>query len=387
MKTSYSLILGGYVNGYSIIQELHSKGLKNIALFDYGTSISSKSNKINYYDSIDKTSESLKKNIFKLLEICDYIVIFPTDDLQLENLHKIFNEIKDKCFVPFNYNNIISSLDKDIQYKFCEEFKIPYPKSIVIEKNGDLIKVEKMMFPVLIKPNKRKDATTEVFRSLFLNNVTDFENNKEKLLFFLSEGIVFLVSEFIPGDDTHIYSYVGYRNKDGKILNEWIGKKLNQYPDKFGVFSSGSNQAPKIIQEQGAKLLNSMNLMGICQPEFKYDNRDGKYKLMEINLRSMMWNRVGNLLGVNIQYTQFLDATNQKNQKQSQKEDIKIHFVYLKHEVLNLIFRKKYWKFFKHNLLKADKVYFAVYNKNDLKPFLYNIINFCKTLIKRCLKL
>ena len=63
---------------------------------------------------------------------------------------------------------------------------------------------------------------------------------------------------------------------------------------------------------QGRKLLNGMDIKGIAQPEFKYDFRDQKYKLMEINLRSMMWHRVGNLSGVNLQYSQYLDALGEK---------------------------------------------------------------------------
>ena len=65
-KKNYSLVLGGYVNGYSIIKELYEKDLQNIALFDYGKSLASKSNKINYYKSIDKTSNSLKNAILEL---------------------------------------------------------------------------------------------------------------------------------------------------------------------------------------------------------------------------------------------------------------------------------------------------------------------------------
>lgn len=51
-KKTYSLVLGGYVNGYSIIRELYEKELRNIALFSYGKSLGSYSNKINYFQSI-----------------------------------------------------------------------------------------------------------------------------------------------------------------------------------------------------------------------------------------------------------------------------------------------------------------------------------------------
>ena len=381
------LVLGGYINGYSIIKELYEKDLKNITLFSYGKSLASFSNKINYFQSIDKTSESLKNAILKLKEECEYIIIFPTDDLQLENLHSIYHDIKEFCFVPFNYDNVIESLDKYVQYSYCEKFDIPYPKTQNIEMVQDLEKINSMMFPILLKPNKRDDITTDVFRSLFLETIEEYRKNIEKLEYFLNKNITFLASEFIPGDDTNIYAYVGYRSQNGKILNEWIGKKLTQYPDNFGVFSSGSNEVPEIVKEQGRKLLEVMNLKGINEPEFKYDSRDGKYKLMEINLRSMMWHRVGNLSGVNIQYTQYLDAIGEDIPKQIQNQKDRVHFVYMKHELLNLIYRQGYWKHFKYNVFGVKNREFAVWDKTDIKPFFYDLAGFLKGLVGQCLRI
>ena len=386
-KKIYSLVLGGYVNGYSIIKELYEKDLRDIALFSYGKSLATYSNKINHFQSIDKSAIGLKNAILKLKKECDYIVIFPTDDLQLENLHAIYNELKEFCFIPFNYDNVLQSLDKFVQYSFCEKYNIPYPKTQNIETIKDITKIETMMFPVLIKPNKRDDATTDVFRSLFLETLEEYRNNIEKLEYFINKNITFLASEFIPGDDTNIYAYVGYRNKKGKILNEWIGKKLTQYPDNFGVFSSGSNEAPEIVKEQGRKLLEIMDLQGINEPEFKYDSRDGKYKLMEINLRSMMWHRVGNLSGVNIQYSQYLDVLGEDVPKQNQNQKDIVHFVYMKHEILNLIFRKGYWTHFKYNVFGNQKREFAVYDKSDIRPFLFDIISLIRGVVGQCLRI
>jgi D-aspartate ligase len=383
---TYALVLGGYVNGYSIIKELHSCGVENITLMSYGKPLASYSNKINYFKSIDKTSKSLFNAIKELKQECDYIVIFPTDDLQLENLHAIYEDIKEFCFLPFNYENILESLDKYVQYSYCEKYDIPYPKTQHIETIEDIQKINSMMFPVLVKPNKRNDLVTDVFRSLFLETVEDYKKNISKLKYFIDKNLTFLASEFIPGDDTNIYAYVGYRTQDGEILNEWIGKKLTQFPDEFGVFSSASNEAPDIVKEQGRKLLELMDLKGICEPEFKYDSRDGKYKLMEINLRSMMWHRVGNLSGVNIQYSQYLDAIGKTVPRQTQNQEKRVHFVYMEHEILNLIFRKHYWKHFKHNVFGCKNREFAVWDKTDVKPFLFNTLDFIKGIVEKCLR-
>lgn len=394
MESRYSdsilVVLGSYINGYSIIRELSENNINNIALFSYGKSLAWYSNKIKYRARINKSSESLQTELLRLKKEYEYIVIYPTDDLQLENLHAIYNEIKDFCYIPINNKNIINSLDKYHQYSYCEKYNIPYPKTFNIDslKSLDLLD-GKMMFPVLFKPNKREDITTNVFRSLFIENKEDFKKKKNIVEVFLEKGVTFLASEFIPGDDTNIYAYVGFRNKKGKILNEWIGKKLTQFPNKFGVFSSASNDAPEVVREQGRKLLHEMNIYGIAEPEFKYDSRDGKYKLMEINLRSMMWHRMGKLSGVDLHHTMYLDALGKETffQKQILADEKRIHMIYLKHEIINLFFRKGYFKHFKYNLLKGEENKYVSLDKKDFKPFLYDFtIGFFKQFIVQCLK-
>ena len=57
LKNNCALVLGGYINGYSIIKELHEEGIKDIALFDSGRSIAGFSNKIIYHSIIDQKSQ------------------------------------------------------------------------------------------------------------------------------------------------------------------------------------------------------------------------------------------------------------------------------------------------------------------------------------------
>jgi predicted ATP-grasp superfamily ATP-dependent carboligase len=388
MRSHCALVLGGYINGYSIIKELNEKKVKNVVLFDYyRNSLGSKSNRISSYKKIDKTIAALKTALFELKEKFHYIIIFPTDDLQLENLHAIYNEINTFCFLPFNYNSLLDSLKKAVQCRYCELNNIPYPKTRSIETISDIRKIKEIPYPIIIKPNKRDDIRTDVFRSLLLNSDKDFDQNATRLTKHIQNGLSFLASEVIPGDDTNIYAYVGYRSHKGKILNEWSGRKLTQFPDNYGVFSSASNEAPEVINEQGRKLLEAMDLMGICEPEFKFDFRDNKYKLMEINLRSMMWHRVGNLSGVNIQYTQYLDAIGYEVPKQIQDKQNITHFVYMTHEIINLFSRRGYWKHFKHNVFGAPKREFAVFDKNDIKPFLFNVFPSFRGLVGRWLRI
>lgn len=380
IQKTVALVLGGYINGYSIVRELKEEGVKNIWLFDYGKSITRYSNQINGVTAIQKNKESLKEAIVNLKDRFDYLICYPTDDMQLELLLEIHDEIEDFCFLPFNHENLTQSLDKNIQYHFCEKLGVPYPKTIELKSEKDLANTENLLFPLIIKPNTRRDIVENVFRSMYVSSSEELLKNKEVLQNYLDKGFTFLVSEFVPGDDTQIYAYTGYRSKNGSILNEWTGKKLSQFPDNFGIFSSASNEAPDVVLQQGRELLNGMNLYGIAEPEFKYDSRDGQYKLMEINLRSMMWHRVGNLSGVKLHLTQWNDALNLPIIKYNQNKNEVIHYVYMKHELLNLLSRLGYLKLFIHNVFSGQKKHFAVLNGKDIKPFVIDLLSYPRNL-------
>ena len=116
--------------------------------------------------------------------------------------------------------------------------------------------------------------------------------------------------------------------------------------------------------------------------KFKYNSRDGKYKLMEINLRSMMWNRVGYLSNVNLHYTQYLDAIGGDVPSYRQEKTRDIHLVCLKHEISNLIRRKGYAGIFYHNLFGGDVTNIALFDIRDLKPFGVNCVDILDEIIE-----
>ena len=369
-----ALVLGGHVNGYSIVKELYEQGIRNIALFDSGLSLARFSNKVKFHAIIDKTPEVLLKELKNLNQKYEYIVIYPTDDVQVQNLHSLYGEVSDFCYLPFNHETVIQAIDKFIQYEVCERIGVPYPKIVHAESEEDLDAIESLAFPLLIKPSTRKDLTLNVFRSLYLDTLKKYRNKKELLVEVISNGVSLIISEYIPGDDTRLYAYTCFRDNEGRILNEWSGKKLTQYPDNLGVFSSASNEAPCDILIQGRALVAALDAYGIVQPEFKYDYRDKKFKLMETNLRSMMWHRIGSSSGVKLHETQFRYATGQKETHYHQDKSKSIHLVLLLHEIPNLIARKGYWKFFKNNIWGGEKRVWAIFEWQDIKPFIYSVI-------------
>lgn len=380
------MVLGGHVNGYSIITELYSHGIKELVLFDYGRSIARYSNKIVSVSSLSPCLSDLKDKIIRLKDDYDYIVIFPTDDKQLEMLADIYTDISSFCYIPINEKSLKKALDKSYQYQVCEEIGVPYPRSKNIEDSISVNDLENLTFPIIIKPITRQDLSIPVFRNLYLEDLEALSQNLSLINSHLKNGVGFLASEFVPGDDTNIYAYTCFKDKNGDIKNEWAGKKLTQYPDNYGVVCSASNEFTEEVLEQGRRLVSELDVCGVIEPEFKYDNREKSFKLMEVNLRSMMWNKVGSSSGVNLHVSLFKSAIEGDVIRYEQETKDSIHTVLMLHEIPNLLTRKGYLKHFKHNVFGSKRRVWMIFDKGDIKPFLYSLLVLFKMIGRLCLK-
>jgi predicted ATP-grasp superfamily ATP-dependent carboligase len=63
---------------------------------------------------------------------------------------------------------------------------------------------------------------------------------------------------------------------------------------------------PKPVQDAVA-YLQSISYYGLAEPEFKLDPRDGRYKLIEINTRSVTQTQLVSACGVHVEYLAYLD--------------------------------------------------------------------------------
>jgi D-aspartate ligase len=93
-----------------------------------------------------------------------------------------------------------------------------------------------------------------------------------------------VLQEFIPGPET-----AGVKNNayfcDGEPIAECTARKVRLRPSELGFPTAVvSKHMPEVI-ELGRRLLRSLGLSGFSCTEFKLDDRDGRYKLMEINAR------------------------------------------------------------------------------------------------------
>ncbi|MFW6225310.1 MAG: hypothetical protein ACOC4B_03510 [Bacteroidota bacterium] len=180
------------------------------------------------------------------------------------------------------------------------------------------------------------------------------------------------MQEVIPGPDQHHFKYCTLRDNEGNEFNKFTLKKIRQYPPHFGVGSVVESVSNKKLEKAGKQFFDKIKYKGVGSAEFKLDQRDGKWKLIELNPRYWQQNSLAYSTGADFALNQYLSLTNQKIKEQKNFETgVKWINIYMDFASF-LKYRKEgeitFWKWLKS--LKGPKV-FSDFAWDDLKPFFY----------------
>lgn len=301
-------------------------------------------------------------------------VIFPTSDFHVKLMAENSDLLGKYYFLPVNPDSVISLLFKEAQYKLCADIGVPFPKTFFIKNDKDiqamLEAIDTLMYPLIIKPSNSVEGV-RTFKVIEIQNKEGLLRILKTLIENLEYG--FVVSEKIPGEPDNIWIYIGYCNNHSKIIAGWTARKLTQRPYYLGVFSTARYEKNEIVSVQGKALLEKGKYIGIGEPEFKYDVRDNKYKLIEINPRYMMFHGVGVRGGINLPlihyYHRIGDTKNLEKLNKIQGNN-KAHLVFMFFEIMNVLDHRPITKYLKNLFLaffRKNKIW-GIFDFKDLLP-------------------
>ncbi len=296
-------------------------------------------------------------------------VIFPNDDKAVAVLAKYRNILKEffRITTP-SWETIQHVYIKKKSYQLAEKYDIPIPKTFYPQNLDELIEL-KLDYPVVIKPSIKDNFYSKIkIKAFLINNKQDLVKTYQKVRSIIDAEEI-LVQEFIPGGPTQLYSFCPFF-KDGKVIANITGKRSRQHPMDFGHASTFAEiiDVPelKTISEQFLKLIN---YYGIAEVEFMKDNRDGKYKFIEVNPRVWGWHTLAIAAGVDLIYYVFLDMIGEKVEAQLPSNNSK--WIRLTTDIPTVALEIIKGKMKISDYLKSmrGKKEFAVFAYNDPLPF------------------
>lgn len=237
----------------------------------------------------DVRRASAQDSIARLLEIGRKFarrpILVPTDDttaVLVQEASGALLSVFDFPVLPAGLARRLSS--KKELYFLCREFGFPAPETVFPHSRFDLLQfIEKTDFPVVVKGIEdcsvgRTKSAMRIVHSAdeLLRCFSDMEDPFRPNL---------MLQEFIPGGADSVWMFNGYFNAASECLVAFTGKKLRQRPMNTGITTLGVCLRNETVEQSLRKLLQSVGYRGIVDIGCRFDARDGKYKLLDVNPR------------------------------------------------------------------------------------------------------
>ncbi len=296
-KKIIPVLLGADLNCYSVARAFHEAyGVKSYAFgrYELGTTKYSKIVKFHTVENVD-TKEVLLPTLEKFAaEHPDDLLILVgcTDayaDLIIENKNVLSAHYF--CACP-NAELAKKLISKEAFYEMCVQYGMDFPKTVIIKNNTETDKLDALPFtyPIILKPSSSIRYWQNPFDGMKKVYKADTPEEAKKIaetIFASGYDDSLIIQDFIPGDDSRMYVLTAYCDKNAKVKMMCLGHVLleEHTPKGIGNHVAILTEYHEELLQNVKAFLESVGYTGFANFDIKFDVRDGKFKIFEINLR------------------------------------------------------------------------------------------------------
>ncbi|MGI6730998.1 MAG: ATP-grasp domain-containing protein [Anaerovoracaceae bacterium] len=235
-----------------------------------------------FLENVEKFSKEHKDKTILVLGCGDSYVQLISENMDL---------FPENVVAPYIHADMMNNLiHKEKFYKMCQENGVDYPNTFVHRKElGEDFQLP-FEAPFIVKPSNG----IEYWKHPFPTQKKVYKaKDKFELLGILKDIYTsgyedsIIIQDFIPGDDTYMRVLTSYSNKHGEVKLMALGHVLleEHTPHGIGNHAVIITEHNKELTDTFKNLLEKMQYVGFSNFDIKYDQRDGKYKVFEINTR------------------------------------------------------------------------------------------------------
>jgi D-aspartate ligase len=205
------------------------------------------------------------------------------------------------CLTTQTWDVIQWADDKNLTYQLAERIGLAVPKRYV-PKDLDDVRTLDCRFPVILKPASHKATNAFTLAKAWIaeDRATLIARYQQAAVSVEQAEIV--LQEMIPGDGSAQLSYAAVWHK-GQPLAALVATRSRQYPINVGYTSTFVEVVENpIITDAAVRFLSKIEYSGPVEIEFKFDARDGAYKILDVNPRLWAWIGIGDAAGIDFAY-------------------------------------------------------------------------------------
>lgn len=199
--------------------------------------------------------------------------------------------------------------DKGEFHDLATREKFSVPESVVVRSIDDLVRIEALQLPVIVKP-ARKSGLHEsgLDRAARFDRLEDATAHCVALMKLKASAIV---QEWVDGPDDQIFFCLFFCDLFGQPLRFFTGRKLSAYPAGVGSTATciAAPEAHAELKALTVRLTRMTRYAGIGGLEFKRDARTGEFIIIEPTVGRTDWQEeIAALSGVNIPAAAWMHA-------------------------------------------------------------------------------
>ena len=295
------LIIGADANAYYMARCYHEKYNKKAYLIAKNPIWFTNLSKITinkYYENIWEEQEFLKiLDEFYLEHKDEKILLVSSTENYIELISKNREYLENKFYFNYPDKEIIDSLinKEEFYKKYMNNGIIDLPKTIYYDlRHNEKLNID-FSYPIIVKP-----ANVVMYRHMdFIGKNKIYKVETEDELIKIIDNIrlggyrdTLIIQEYIEGDDSSLFDSVVYASKDKKVKRITLAQiGLQEHTKELvgnaAVLINGYNEfnnSEEII-EKVRLLSEKIGITGFAEFDLKYDKKDNKFKLLEINPR------------------------------------------------------------------------------------------------------
>ena len=384
----HAIVLNMNNTGLGVTRSLGQHGIPVVGLDHSKTAVGFRSRyckrRIIVNDPVLEPGHCLQK-LFDFSEnIQGKAVLLATSDLYVNFISRYRDELSSNFLFNIPDHQLLEQIvDKRKQYDLAKKFDLASSQSYYPENLEDIKSVyHQIQFPLFVKGSS-STLWMRTFRTkgYLVNNFPELEEILKRVF---DHGLSPIVQEVILGPNKNHFKVSAYYDKNNDLKCIFSTQKTRQFPIDFGVGSFMISQYHEELIHTARRLFEGIGYTGVGSIEFKLDERDNKFKFIELNPRFWEQNIQATHAGINFPYANYLDCIGQKIPFQNSFRD-NIAYINLFEDFKSYIYHRK------SKYLSLDKwirSLFRVnchsyYAKKDILPVIQHLRNLLTFYLKR----
>jgi D-aspartate ligase len=244
-----------------------------------------------FVSALIATAERLKSRLTGPQGDCPALLLVATNDFYV----RLVIENRDELIRHYAFNYTTPEVLEAVQiksnfYELCRKHGLDIPQTCVHDCSTTADAPEFAHYPVILKPangdmyyRHKFEGQKKVYR------LHSYEQMQASIAAIKASGYTdkLILQEFIEGDDSYLYDCVIYVGSDHETRAVSFAQVLLQehVPTAIGNLTSLTARFDEGFMEKLRRFAEETGFVGFGNFDIKFDERDGRYKVLELNVR------------------------------------------------------------------------------------------------------